>query len=244
MSGPGVFLKAEWRDLIMLNFEADPQVLLPRVPRGTELDMWNGKALVSIVGFRFLNTKLFGVPVPFHRNFEEINLRFYVGREVDGERRRAVVFVKEIVPRYFVAKLARRIYGERYVAHPMNSVVSLPADSPDGVGRVDYAWEAFGWRNEIWASFQGEPKLPDPASEEAFVTEHYWGYVSHRHGATLEYRVEHPQWRVWRATDTQFECDISGNYGVEFIEALSAAPTSAFIAEGSPVTVHRARKVT
>lgn len=243
MGATGIFLTAEWRDLVMLNFEADPGILQSLVPRGVELDTWDGKTFVSVVGFRFLNTKVFGLPIPFHRDFEEINLRFYVGREVGGEWRRGVVFVKEIVPRFFVAALARRVYGERYVAHPMNSAVSLPADRPDGVGRVDYAWNAFGWHNEIWATFQGEPRRPDPGSEEEFITEHYWGYVSQRHGATLEYRVEHPQWRVWRATDTQFTCDIAGNYGSEFVETLSAAPTSAFVAEGSPVSVYRARKL-
>jgi uncharacterized protein YqjF (DUF2071 family) len=70
---PGKFLTAEWRYLAMINYEIDPAILLPHVPRGTELDEWQGKTFVSMVGFHFLNTRVLGVPLPFHRNFAEIN---------------------------------------------------------------------------------------------------------------------------------------------------------------------------
>jgi uncharacterized protein YqjF (DUF2071 family) len=76
--GKKVFLTAEWKHLAMLNYEIEPSVLMPYVPRGTELDLWNGKNLISVVGFMFLNTRVFGIPIPFHRDFEEVNLRIYV----------------------------------------------------------------------------------------------------------------------------------------------------------------------
>ena len=76
-----VFLTAEWRYLAMLNYEIEPAVLAPFVPQGTELDSFDGKTFVSIVAFLFLDTRIGGIPIPFHRNFEEVNLRFYVRRK-------------------------------------------------------------------------------------------------------------------------------------------------------------------
>src|SRR6266513_2477095 len=129
---PRRFLTAEWRSLAMLNYEVDRSVLARRVPPGTELDSWGGVVYVSVVGFLFLKTRVLGVPIPGHRNFEEVNLRFYVRRKADGEWRRGVVFVKEIVPRRAIAAVARGLYGENYVAMPMSHAI-------DG-RRVEYRW--------------------------------------------------------------------------------------------------------
>src|SRR5262245_53035082 len=123
----GRFLTAEWRDLAMLNYEIDPAVLASRVPPGCELDTWDGRTFVSVVGFRFLRTRVLGVPVPFHVNFEEVNLRFYVRRKADSEWRRGVVFVKELVPRRAIALVARVAYGENYVAFPMRHSIAADA---------------------------------------------------------------------------------------------------------------------
>src|SRR6478735_9893003 len=106
------FLTAEWRDLVMANYEIDPSMLADRVPRGTELDLHEGRCFVSLVGFMFLETRVMGFPVPFHTNFEEVNLRFYVKRKTEDEVRRGVVFIKEIVPRYAISTVARVMYGE------------------------------------------------------------------------------------------------------------------------------------
>src|SRR5690349_10650745 len=101
------FLTAQWKDLIIANYEVDPALLSSRVPGGTELDLQDGHCFVSLVGFMFLETRVLGVPIPFHVNFEEVNLRFYVTRRLQGETRRAVCFVKEIVPRAVIAAVAR-----------------------------------------------------------------------------------------------------------------------------------------
>jgi hypothetical protein len=143
MTAP-VFLTAEWRDLVMLNYEVPPAALAPRVPAGTELDSWGGKTLVSLVGFRFLRTRVLGIAIPFHTRFEEVNLRFYVRRRVPGgaretdeggaggEVRRGVVFVRELVPRRTIAWAARTLYHERYLALPMRHRASLPGAGAGG----------------------------------------------------------------------------------------------------------------
>lgn len=234
---PRRFLRAEWRHLVMLNYKIDPEVLRPLVPHGTELDTWNGQCLASMVGFRFLRTRVLGVPIPFHRNFDEVNLRYYVRRHGPDGWRRGVVFVKEIVPRWAIAFVARWVYNENYVALPMKSTLEVPAES--GPGRMEFAWKSGGQWSRLSANVAGQPTSLVAGSEEEFITEHYWGYVPQRDGSSLEYRVEHPPWRVWRATASSFDCDVATMYGPQFVSAFAKPPSSAFVAEGSEVAVYR-----
>jgi uncharacterized protein YqjF (DUF2071 family) len=231
------FLTAEWRDLVMLNYEVDPQVLARRVPGGTELDVWQGRTLVSLVGFRFLRTRVLGVPIPFHRDFEEVNLRFYVRRRGPEGWRRGVVFVKELVPKWAIAWVARTVYNENYVSLPMRHRVVPPGAGTEGI--AEYGWRLDGSWYRLSARIQGTPAIPPPGSEEEFITEHYWGYALQRDGSALEYQVEHPQWAVWAATEALFEGDAGALYGPEFGPFLAGPPVSAFVAVGSPIVVRR-----
>jgi uncharacterized protein YqjF (DUF2071 family) len=234
-----VFLTAEWRALAMLNYEVDPSLLLPYVPAGTELDCWDGKTLVSLVGFRFLNTKVFGMRFPFHCNFNEVNLRFYVRRIEASEVKRGVVFIREIVPRWAIAAAARAFYNERYLALPMSHRVLL---NSAGIA-VEYGWKSRTRGNRIKLSGKGEPALPQDGSQEQYITEHYWGYARGRNSGSIEYKVEHPQWRVWQASEAVFEGDTEELYGKELAAVLTQKPFSAFLAEGSKIEVYRGRAV-
>lgn len=232
-----VFLTAEWRHLAMVNYEIDPVVLAPLVPAGTELDFWQGRAMVSMVGFLFLNTRLRGVAIPFHQDFEEVNLRFYVRRKTRDEWRRGVVFVKEIVPRFAIAFIARVLYNENYVALPMSHEIELGADGSSDVNGACYSWDFNGRRNKLALKCGGFRDM-SVGSEEEFITEHYWGYARQRNGGTKEYRVEHPRWRVASAQTVELNCDAAELYGYHFSDALKAKPASAFLAEGSEVKVY------
>ena len=236
------FLTAEWRYLVMLNYQVDPAVLHALVPRHTVLDLWNGRAIASVVGFRFLRTRLLGAPIPLHRNFEEVNLRFYVRHTTSsGDVRRGVVFVRELVPKAAIAMVARLAYNEPYWALPMRSTVPrTPVDDP---GCVSYQWRTGSRWQHLSAMASGRPALPASASEESFITEHFWGYTRQRDGATVEYEVEHPRWRVWAATESSLDADVPRLYGSSFARALAVSPVSAFIAEGSAVTVFRPRRL-
>lgn len=229
------FLTAEWRYLAMLNYEIDPTILRPFVPAGTELDAWNGRYFVSMVGFLFLNTRVLGVPIPFHRNFEEVNLRFYVRRKGPEGWRRGVVFVKELVPRWAIATVARVVYNENYVALPMSHQIDSQGDRLT----VQYQWRFQREPHQIHVVTQGEAAFVEPGSEEEFITEHYWGYAAQRDGGTVEYQVEHPSWRVWQVASSRFDCDVVALYGESFVEALSGSPSSAFVADGSPIVVRQ-----
>lgn len=234
--GP-VFLTAEWRHLVMLNYPIEPAVLEPYVPRGTELDAWNGTTYISLVAFSFLDTRVRQLSIPFHRDFEEINLRFYVRARASDGLRRGVVFLREVVPRIAIASIARWLYNENYVACPARSIIT--ECNADGAGSATYSWKHRGQWLTIGAEYSGAPVLPPENSEEEFITEHYWGYSSQSDGSTKEYRVEHPQWRVWPASKYTAEGDLSGFYGAEFAAALAREPTSVFVADGSPIVVRK-----
>jgi len=223
----------------MLNYDVDRSALKALVPRGTELDEWRGRTYLSVVGFLFRNTRVLGLPIPFHRNFEEVNLRFYVRRQTQEGWRRAVVFVKEMVPRAAIALVARAFYNEKYVAVPMDHEVRLAPDEPRRIESVSYRWDFAGRRNRLSVSVAGDPRPPVAGGHEEFIAEHYWGYSVQRDGGTCEYHVRHPPWLVAPATHAELDCDVGRVYGEEFIPFLASNPVSAFLAEGSEVAVSR-----
>lgn len=220
----------------MLNYEIEPDVLAPLVPEGTELDSWNGKTFVSVVGFQFLKTRVFGLSIPFHRDFEELNLRFYVRRKFADGWRRGVVFIKEIVPRAAIAIVARTFYNEPYVALPMEHSMEFAGGT---LKSAEYSWRFCGRRSSVRIETKGTAQPLHDGSEAEFITEHYWGYNRQRDGSTLEYGVEHPRWRVYEAAEAGLDCDIAALYGSRFVDGLKRRPSSAFLAEGSEVIVRR-----
>lgn len=235
------FLRAEWRHLAVLNYAVDRALLAPHVPAGTELDDWNGEVLASLVGFLFLRSRIRGVRVPFHAAFEEVNLRFYVRRRVDGGWRRAVTFLRELVPRRTVAFFARALYGEAYRALPMRHSIELRAgDAPPA--RVTYAFGRSGAEGRIDLRPEPEGRPTEEDSLEQFVAEHYFGYARQRDGTTLEYEVEHPPWSVARAEAASFTGD-GALFAPGFGDLDERAPDSAFYATGSAVAVHAGRRL-
>jgi uncharacterized protein len=232
MSAP--FLTAEWRKLIILNYAIDPEILKPYLPNKTELELWNGTCYISLVGFRFLNTKLKGISIPFHRNFEEVNLRFYVKRtEKNGEQRRGVVFIKEIAPKRMLAFVANMIYKENYVTMPMKHSCIETGNSFN----IKYSWKNGHW-NSISVISEKDALEMLPSSEEEFITEHYWGYTKVSRERTAQYFVEHPRWKVYKVKLRECEVDFGSLYGNNFSCLTNESLKSVMLAEGSGITVH------
>jgi uncharacterized protein YqjF (DUF2071 family) len=231
------FLTAWWRRLVMLNYPISPDILRPWIPPGTELDTFDGQTFVSLVAFRFLDTRVKGIAIPWHRHFDEVNLRFYVVRKLPSEIRRGVVFIREFVPHRAIAFVARAFFNESYTAVPMTS------DTDDPTRGIFYRWKLDGWHS-IALRAKGPHHELTVGSMEEFITEHYWGYGVQRNGSTLEYRVEHPRWRYWEAEDARFIGNAALLYGDQFAPILSKPPTSAILAEGSEVSVYSAESVT
>src|ERR1700680_4190628 len=228
------FLSANWRYLAMLNYVVDPRIIAPLVPPGTEIDYENGETFVSVVGFLFLNTRLLGLPIPLHRDFEEVNLRFYVRRKSADTWRRGVVFVRELVPKRAIATIARTFYGEPYLALPMKHQI----DHVDLRLSVEYSWQRGRKWESLKMSASGEPQTITAGSHPEFITEHYWGYTRVRAGCS-EYRVEHPRWKIWNADSFEFSADAVALYDEQFAKTLAAPPRSTFIADGSAISVER-----
>ena len=224
----------------MLNYEIDPALLQPFVPRATELDSFEGKTYVSLVGLRFARTMLFGsISVPFHTDFDEVNLRIYVRRRESSEIRRGVMFIREIASLPAVTLLARLAYAENYRTLPLRHSINLA----DSGGSVEYAWKSKRQQFRICAQTAGHPSRAADGSLEQFISEHYWGYARRRDGGSLEYHVQHEPWQIWRATNAKFEGDGAALYGSELGSILSQPPRSAFIAEGSRILVYAARRI-
>lgn len=224
----------------MLNYEVDPSLLNEHVPAGTVLDSFEGRTYLSLVGFRFCDTKLFGsLSVPFHTDFDEVNLRFYVRRKVGSEDRRGVVFIAEIVPKWAIAKTARLIYGENYTCFPMRHRVYTEGSKKT----TEYEWRVNGQWCKLSAQALGVPAHPQEGSLEQFITEHYWGYSNQRNGGCLEYHVSHEPWRAWACTTAAIEGDTSALYGCKLASVLRRPPDSAFLADGSPVIVFTGNRI-
>ncbi len=234
------FLNAEWRKLILVNYEIDPMILINDIPAHTELDLWNGRCYVSLVGFMFVNTKMLGLKIPFHINFEEVNLRFYVKhRTKSGESKRGVVFIKEIVPRHAITIVANTLYKEHYQTMPMRHSWSENEKSRS----VSYEWKCKGVWQKVGVQASLESEYIEKGSEEEFITEHYWGYTKINDKKTFEYEVTHPSWRAYPVQKYELDLDYGKVYGERFSFLNQQKPTSVMLAEGSEITVEKVNKI-
>ena len=221
------FLTATWRHLVLLNWRVNEDLLVPHLPSGVELDRWDGDCWASLVGFQFLHMSVKGVPAFGYRDFPEINLRFYVKRQVNGETRRGVVFIREITPHLMVGWVARALYNEPYTTMPMRQ--SVDESHARYQLQIDGQWQGLGVRTA--GAWRGQDEA------ELFITEHYWGYNTQRNGDAMEYQVEHPTWRARSIEPDCLDLDIEKLYGEQWAQALGTKPDSMVFAEGSGVTV-------
>lgn len=227
------FLEAKWENLIMANYAVDPNVLIPYLPKGVELDSFEGKFYVSLVGFMFNKTKIFQVPIPYLGSFEEINLRFYVVRKQEGKIKRGVVFINETVPYAPVAWMANFLYKEHYTAVKTKHNWELT----DSLKRIEYSWKKDNKWNNIRVNAENNGSAMKTGSVEAFIFEHYFGYTRVNPNKTLEYRINHPSWKINQVIDHSIDCDFKKMYGSDFAFLNAQQPDNVILAEGSDVSV-------
>jgi uncharacterized protein YqjF (DUF2071 family) len=233
------FLTAEWRKLAIANYSVDPEILLPYLPFKTELDFWNDKCYVSLVGFRFINTKLKGLTIPFHRHFEEVNLRFYVRYKDSNGWKRGVTFIKEIVPRHALTFIANTVYKEKYITLPTKHSWNIQEHQLI----VSYHWKYKNEWNDFSITAINRPIATAENSEEQFITEHYWGYTQMNPRCTSEYGVEHPTWLMYPVANSLIKVSFDKLYGAEFQFLNEQRPDSVMLAEGSEICVRTMRKI-
>ncbi len=228
------FLSAKWENLIMANYEGHPDVLTAYLPHGVELDFYNYKTYVSLVGFMFNKTSLFNIPIPFLGTFEEINLRFYVKR-VDGDTiKRGVVFINETVPYKPVAWLANKLYKEHYIAIPTKNAIEISSHSKN----IRYEWKINKEWNHIAVNGANIKEHMLQGSIEEFIFEHYYGYTKINEHHSQEYKVNHPRWQVNKVIDYTIHCNFKSMYGNNFSFLNHHQPDSVILAEGSLVSVN------
>ena len=219
----------------MANYAVKREILETRVPHSTELDLHDGKCFVSQVAFMFRDTRVFRCPVPFHIDFEEINLRFYVKRETNGELRRGVVFIKELVPRSAIAFVARTLYGEPYEAVPMHHDQSH--------NRHAYSFRRGRRAHSIEVETAQNLGVPAENSHGSFIIEHYWGYTRRSENKTDEYRVEHPKWELYSVNEYGINVDFADTYGPDFASLNDQRPYSVVFAKGSEIAVYKGKSI-
>jgi len=228
-----IFLTARWENLVMANYEVNPDLLKPYLPNGVEPDFYNNKSYVSLVGFLFKQTSLFSIPIPFFGTFEEINLRFYVKR-IDGDKvKRGVVFINETIPYQPVAWLANKLYNEHYIAIPTKSKIVNANDTKN----IVYEWRINKKWNHIKVNTANAGKQMQNGSEEEFIFEHYYGFTKINSRLSQEYKVNHPRWQVNKVIDYSIQCDFKSMYGDDFAFLSNHTPDSVIVAEGSPVSI-------
>lgn len=234
------FLQAEWRKLLMANYVINPSYLKKYLPPKTELDFWNDKCYVSLVGFMFLNTKILGMKIPFHINFPEVNLRFYV-RHFDGkEWKRGVVFIKEIVPKSMITIVANTLYKEKYQTLPMK--YHLGFSIHDNEHHIQYCW-GYGMKSKIYVVADENLSPIETGSEEEFITEHFWGYTKLSNSKTAQYEVKHPRWQVYPVKSYEINVDFEKVYGHHFNFLNNLKPDSVLLAEGSEIEVMKGKNI-
>jgi uncharacterized protein YqjF (DUF2071 family) len=222
------FLTAEWHHVLGVTWAADAALLVPHLPRGAEIDELDGSPRVSLVAFGFRRTRVRGIPIPGHIAFPEINLRFYV--RLRGER--AVVFIREFVPRPAISVVAKLVYNEPYRTTRMEHVVTEARDAL-------HVRHRFGRRKasllEAIASL--DDRLPEPDSPEHWLTHHDLGVGRTRDGRARSYRVEHELWALHEILTLNLDVDFGGLYGPQWAQLADAEPSHVTLATGSQVRV-------
>jgi uncharacterized protein len=186
------FLKASWENLIMANYEIEPSILEPYLPKGVELDFFNNKTYVSLVGFMFKKTRLFGVPIPFFGSFEEINLRFYVRKVENRKIKKGVVFINETVPFKIVALLANKlIQGTLFISIPTKNTISIEENK-----HITYEWKVNNKWNSIKVVSDTNKYKIEQATIEEYIFERYFGFTKISNFSSQEYKINHPKWMI------------------------------------------------
>lgn len=234
-----IFLTAEWKYLLIANYIVPPELLIPYLPHKTELDIYDNNCFVSLVGFMFKNTKVLGFTFPFHKNFDEFNLRFYVKYNDNGNIKRGVTFIKEIVPKHLISLIANSLYREHYITLPIKNNFHQTKNEIE----LEYSWKMNDSKNFVKATAENSPMPLQNNSFEEFITEHFWGYAKWSNSETLEYQVEHPRWNIFNVKHFESQLDIESLYGNSFLPYLNVKPHSVFLAEGSEIIVRKGKLI-
>jgi hypothetical protein len=241
-SATQAFITAHWSDIAVINYEADPQLLRRFLPAGLELARYSDHHLLSLVSFRYRDTRMGGVRVPFYGQFIELYLGFFAQHERRNEIHRGWVFIKKIVPGRVIAATGRILYNEEYIRRPMRELIEHGTQQRPY--RVRYEWKDGGsWHGlEVRASALN-PQSPAEGSVEHYVTQNYGAFAKTKRGGTIEFPADHPTWDVWPSEYASLDGDAERIFDADIAGVLKAPHHSAFIASGSHVSLGKATSI-
>ena len=226
-----IFLTANWNYLLLINYAVPKHILTSFLPKNCELALWKDQAFVSIVGFQFNNTRVFKIKWPFFTNFIEINLRFYLYHNKES----AVCFIREYVPSYLIAGIARVSYNEPYKTTKITTTLKKTNETLS----LQYGMSTRNHPFNIGVITDNKPYMPNKNSMEFFFKEHNIGVGRTRKKEPLIYKVYHPEWRVFPIKKHSIEIDWTFFFGTGFAFLENKKPDSIFLAEGSAVEVYK-----
>ncbi|HVW25034.1 MAG TPA: DUF2071 domain-containing protein [Polyangiaceae bacterium] len=189
-----------WHDLLFLHYRADADRLASTIPRGLELDTFDGAAFVSVVPFRMTNVGPRGLNfLPRVSAFPELNVRTYV----TAGGRPGVWFYSLDAASALAVEAARAFFHLPYLR------ASMKCDRDDA-GWVHYESERVDARGRA-ARFRaryralGSPRRAAPRSLEEFLTDRYCLYAADRAGRVHRGHIHHVPWPL---RDAQLEVDV------------------------------------
>jgi len=235
------FLSGHFDHIVLFNYAVAPEFLAPYLPAHTELDLHDCRYFCSLVGVRCLDLHTHGMPLWPFRNYAQVNLRFYVCRQIDAPHwRHGVVFIKQLIPHRLVAWTARRLFNERTETQRVTALVEATAE---GTEQVEYRWPFQGEHCRLKTSFRPQPPCAAPEQQRLFFVERHWGYAAQRDGSTLEYRFDHPPWQVYRPLDMTSSVSVGDFFGPPFTELFRSPPDSILACRGSAVSLARGHRL-
>lgn len=189
MKQSSVFMTGNWKDLVVSTFEIDKETLEPYLPKDTEIDFFKGKALMSMVAFTFSNVRFFGIKVPFHQRFGQINFRFYVKSKIDGTK--GVVFIKEFAPKPLIATIANIFYNEPY----FYKKIVLTKTTNTNNSLINYTYKNL----KIEAIAKHQTNKLKQNSIEHFVVDRYIAFIKSHDKKTIQYKINHRPWDLYKS---------------------------------------------
>lgn len=226
------FLTAYWHNLINITYAISPTLLTSYLPKGVTLATKDGKAFVSLVAFSFEETKVKGIKIPFHVNFPEINLRFYV----NYKGKVAVCFINEFVPKQCIALVANKLYNEPYIAYPMK--VSTEVNEKQQELTISHQITKRKQVHRLKAIVSTQSYTPESNTIAHYFKEHDLGLGIDKKGRTLYYRVEHPIWAIYPIKEYIVQMDFEQLYGKPWGILNTLEPLHILVAKGSKIAVY------
>lgn len=228
------FLMANWQKLLFVNYKVNKELLLPYLPTGLELDDYDNTYYLSFVAMRFDNTRVLGISFPFHKRFEEVNLRFYVKRKLsDGSYKKGVVFISEIVPKRVITMIARMLYNESYQTLAMSHQWLDTKKFQD----ISYSLHKNNQTHTITVTTDNTNIDIKPQGHQDFIIERYFGYTKNKQDKTIEYEVRHKPWQTQGIINHKIDINFEDVYGEKFSFLNNLKPDSIYFTEGSRTSV-------